>query len=146
MNPELGPIEYVRGSHLWGDGSWESSNEFFDADGGQTLLRIAADRAGVTEFETTSVAPLEAGGISIHDGRTWHGSGKNESKSRPRRGLGLHFVPAQVRFTRDAWKSRLWGPYIENVTDLTQQELPEEDLPLVWQPPAIEIHTKERIT
>ena len=61
MDEELGPIEYVRGSHLWGDGSWESSNEFFEADGGQTLLRLAADRAGVTEFEMTSVAGLASG-------------------------------------------------------------------------------------
>jgi ectoine hydroxylase-related dioxygenase (phytanoyl-CoA dioxygenase family) len=133
MSEELGPIEYVRGSHLWGDGYWESSNEFFESDGGQAL-GMAADKAGVDEFETISVAGLTAGGISIHDGRTWHGSGKNESKSRPRRGLGLHFVPAEVRFTRDAWKSRLWGQYIENINDLTQLELPEEDFPLVWQP------------
>jgi ectoine hydroxylase-related dioxygenase (phytanoyl-CoA dioxygenase family) len=138
MKEEVGPIEYVRGSHLWGDGTWKSSNEFFEADGGQTLLRLAADSAGVTEFEMISVAGLAAGGISVHDGRTWHGSGKNESKNRPRRGLGLHYVPAEVRFTRDAWKSRLWGPYIENVDDLTQLELPEEDFPLVWQPPTIE--------
>lgn len=134
MDEELGPLEYVKGSHFWGDGRWGSSNQFFDEDCGYSLLRSAADRAGVDDFEVVSMAGLKAGGISIHDGRTWHGSKKNDSKSRPRRGLGIHFVPAQVRFTKDAEKSRLWSSYVENVDDLSQLQLPEEDFPLVWQP------------
>ena len=134
MDEELGPLEYVRGSHLWGNGRVGSSNQFFEPDGGHSLLRSAADRAGVDEFEVISMAGLLAGGVSIHDGRTWHGSGKNASRNRPRRGLGLHFVPAQVRFTKDAEKSRLWRPYVENVKDVSQSQLPEEDFPLVWQP------------
>lgn len=135
MDEELGPIEYVRGSHLWNDGRWGSSMDFFEKRGGHSLLRSAADRAGIDEFEVISMAGLGAGGISIHDGRTWHGSKKNDSKTRPRRGLGIHFVPAEVRFTKDAKKSRLWSSYVENVDDLSELQLSEEDFPLVWQPP-----------
>lgn len=61
-------------------------------------------------------------------GRTWHGSGRNNSKLRPRRGLGLHFVPSNVRFTKDAIKSKLWKSY------LVDAELSQEDFPITWQP------------
>lgn len=135
MDEELGPLEYVRGSHLWGDGRIGSANQFFESDGGHALLRSAADRAGVDEYEVISMAGLLAGGISIHDGRTWHGSAKNASRNRPRRGLGLHYVPTQVKFTKDADKSRLWRKYVENVDDVSQVKLPEEDFPIAWQPP-----------
>ena len=134
MDKEIGPLEYVRGSHLWGDGRVGSANQFFQSDGGHALLRSAADRAGVATLDVVSMAGLRAGGISIHDGRTWHGSGKNESNRRPRRGLGLHFVPAHVRFTKEAAKSRLWRSYLEGVEDVANLRLPDEDFPLVWQP------------
>jgi hypothetical protein len=34
---------------------------------------------------------LKAGGISIHDGRTWHGSKEKHQTDQPRRGMRLHF-------------------------------------------------------
>lgn len=37
-----------------------------------------------------SMAGLPAGSLSIHNGMTWHGSGKNKSKDRPRRGLNWY--------------------------------------------------------
>jgi ectoine hydroxylase-related dioxygenase (phytanoyl-CoA dioxygenase family) len=136
MDEEIGPLQYVRGSHKWGDGRVGSANQFFQSDGGDALLKSAAELAGISfeELEKVSMAGLARGGISIHDGKTWHGSAKNESKTRPRRGLGLHFVPAQVRFTQEANKSRLWRRYVDNVDDLLHKELPEEDFPFVWQP------------
>ena len=30
MVPELGPLEYVSGSHLWGDGRSGTASHFFD--------------------------------------------------------------------------------------------------------------------
>jgi len=35
---------------------------------------------------------VKAGGCGIHDGRLWHGSGQNKSRTRPRRGIGIHFI------------------------------------------------------
>lgn len=132
MDSELGPLEYVKGSHRWGDGRVGSSNQFFQSDGGQNLLRSAAEREGIDAPEIVSVAGLQAGGISIHDGRTWHGSGKNTSRTKPRRGLGLHFVPHDVRFTAEASTSRLWRSYVTDVDDLSNMDLPEEDFPVTW--------------
>jgi ectoine hydroxylase-related dioxygenase (phytanoyl-CoA dioxygenase family) len=133
MDPELGPLEYVPKSHLWGDGRVGSSSQFFQANV-KKLLYSAAEREGVDpqQLDFVSMAGLKAGGMSIHHGKVWHGSSKNNSKNRPRRGLGMHFVPAEARFTSEASHSRLWGPYVENVEDPSQLELPNEDFPLVW--------------
>jgi ectoine hydroxylase-related dioxygenase (phytanoyl-CoA dioxygenase family) len=99
MDQELGPLEYVKGSHLWGDARTGSASVFFDED--RTALMhsaAAAEGIGAHELEIASLEGLEAGSVGIHNGRTWHGSGPNASKTRPRRGLGVHFVPADVRF------------------------------------------------
>lgn len=137
MTPDIGPLQYVKSSHLWGQGRVGSSNQFFEQNGGSTLLRSAARRQGFddeNDLTICSMAGLSAGGISIHDGRTWHGSSQNKSKDRPRRGLGLHFVPAQVHFTAEAAKSRLWGRYVQDQEDATLVELPEDDFPVTWKP------------
>jgi phytanoyl-CoA hydroxylase len=134
MDEELGPLEYVRGSHQWGDGRFGTANQFFQANGGKALLQSAAERAGVTDIDIVSMAGLKAGGLSIHDGLTWHGSGKNTSKTKPRRGLGLHFVPAEIEFTKEASKSRLWRSYVEDIEDSTDVPISDEDFPITWQP------------
>jgi ectoine hydroxylase-related dioxygenase (phytanoyl-CoA dioxygenase family) len=131
MDPELGPLEYVSGSHLWGDGRIGSANQFFQADV-KSLLRSAAEREGLDldSLNIVSMAGLKAGSLSIHNGRIWHGSGKNESKSRPRRGLGLHFVPANVRFTLEASRSSLWKSYVVDIEDPSTVALSEENFPV----------------
>jgi len=141
MVEELGPLVYVRGSHKWGEGRVGSAGTFFQRDGGLSLLRSAAEREGLNfeeDVEFVSMAGLLAGGISIHDGRCWHGSGSNRSECNPRRGLGLHFIPAEARFTADAAKSRLWRQYVEPCMesghDVGDIELPEEDFPTIWTP------------
>jgi len=144
MDEELGPLCYVKGSHQWGDGRVGSANKFFQSDGGKSLLYSAAEREGIedmSQLQFISMAGLKAGGISIHNGRTWHGSGKNESRNRPRRGVGLHFVPANVRFTTDARKSSLWRKYIpsdESIVDVESIELPEDDFPVTWEGQIVE--------
>jgi phytanoyl-CoA hydroxylase len=135
MHPSLGPLEYVKSSHKWGTGRVGSSSSFFQSDNGKNLLYSAAQREGIPDPENTlkivSTAGMKAGGISIHDGKTWHGSGKNCS-TEPRRGLGLHFVPGNVRFTAEARKSKLWSRYVLEEGDLGEMELVEDDFPLVW--------------
>ena len=135
MDAGLGPIEYVRGSHAWGEQRIGSSQQFFQTEGGRCLLESAALAHGIAPEELdsliVSMAGLPAGSISIHNGRTWHGSGKNQSRNRPRRGLGLHFVPGHVKFTQDARKSRLWRQYVENGTD-NDMSVPDNDFPLTW--------------
>ena len=84
--------------------------------------------------ETVSMAGLLAGGISIHNGRTWHGSGRNES-TRPRRGLGLHYIPSESKFTEAAIHSKLWKRYVlGHNRDVSSIELCQEDFPITWMP------------
>eukprot|EP00978_Attheya_sp_CCMP212_P013492 scaffold33916_cov51-Attheya_sp.AAC.4 len=137
MDSELGPLQYIKGSHKWGDGRIGTSSSFFQSDGGTNLLRSAAEREGILleELESVTMSGLEAGGISIHNGRTWHGSGKNESSHRPRRGIGLHFVPANARFTSESKKSRLWKTYVGDEEDISSMDLSEEDFPITWKVP-----------
>lgn len=104
------------------------------------MLYSAAKLEGVpeSELDIISLAGMKAGGISIHNGRTWHGSGKNNS-NRPRRGLGLHFVPGNIKFTSDARKSKLWRSYVpDDVRDeeLENVAISEDDFPLVWKQPS----------
>jgi hypothetical protein len=132
MDRAVGPLEYVRSSHRWGEGRVGTANQFFQADY-RTLLESAAARQGVHRVEVVSMAGLPRGSLSIHNGRTWHGSGRNQTSDRPRRGLGLHFVPANVRFTKEASKSRLWRSFvIGREEDPEKIELSEEDFPLAW--------------
>ncbi|KAL7503910.1 hypothetical protein ACHAXN_001638 [Cyclotella atomus] len=139
MDPELGPLEYVKYSQAWGDGRVGTSSSFFQSDNGKNLLYSAAQREGIQDpefsLEFVSTAGMKSGGISIHHGKTWHGSGKNCSTDRPRRGLGLHFVPGHVRWTSEAKKSRLWSRYIPDGDEiyLSEISLPEQDFPLVWE-------------
>lgn len=125
---ELGPLEYVAASHRWGDGRVGSANQFFDSDR-QGLLRDAARREGLDPdaLEVTGLA-VRCGGVGIHDGRLWHGSGANTS-DRPRRGLGIHFVPAEARFRDPSANSTIAHNF-----KLTHggDALPDEHFPLVW--------------
>lgn len=141
MDSVLGPLEYVQGSHKWGDGRVGSASAFFQSDNGMNLLHSAALLEGIPDpssaLKIFTTSGLRSGGISIHHGKTWHGSGKNCSTYRPRRGLGIHYVPAEVRFTKAARNSKLWKSYIpDDVSDedLVMTELLEEDFPLVWKP------------
>jgi ectoine hydroxylase-related dioxygenase (phytanoyl-CoA dioxygenase family) len=140
MAEELGPLEYVRHSHLWGDGRVGSSSSFFQSDC-RALLYSAATRQGIKDpensLEIISLTGLHAGGLSIHHGKTWHGSQKNGSADRPRRGIGLHFVPAEVSFKKeDARKSKLWRKYVPDDTDDNSITINVRDIdfPLVWTP------------
>ncbi len=131
MEEELGPLEYVKGSHRWGDGRVGSASQFFQQNG-KSLLWSAAEREGINpdDLEIVSMRGLKRGGMSIHHGRCWHGSGENKSKSKPRRGLGIHFVPANVRFTAEASHSKLWKSYVADVEDPAMVELSDEDFPV----------------
>jgi phytanoyl-CoA hydroxylase len=167
MDAELGPLEYIPGSHTWKDNNDDDDQRnklsgiaspfFSQHDAGRYKLVQAAaakqqqqglttDDATVTKkkedpsspspFQVVSMAGLAAGGISIHDGRTWHGSGNNHSTSRSRRGLGLHYVPANVKFTTQAKKSQLWKPYVQSMTaeQLQTTEPDLQDFPITWKP------------
>jgi ectoine hydroxylase-related dioxygenase (phytanoyl-CoA dioxygenase family) len=133
MDADVGPLEYVVGSHTWGDGRVGSAQQFFQPNV-KSLLKSAAERQGlnVDTLNIVSMSGLKAGGLSIHHGKIWHGSGKNNSATRPRRGLGMHFVPANVKFTKEAANSSLWKSHVAQFDDPANVELSEEDFPLSY--------------
>jgi ectoine hydroxylase-related dioxygenase (phytanoyl-CoA dioxygenase family) len=129
MVPEVGPLEYVAGSHMWGEGRVGSANQFFDKDS-KALLFDAARREGIDAPEAAlafSTVAVKAGGAGIHNGRTWHGSGPNAT-DRPRRGLGIHFVPASATFRPGVLPTQMWLKHKTEGSDV----LPEDELPITW--------------
>jgi phytanoyl-CoA hydroxylase len=131
MLPEMGPLEYVVGSHMWGDGRFGSANQFFDKDS-KSLLFDAAKREGIVDPEqhlTFSTVDVKAGGAAIHNGRTWHGSGPNSNSKRPRRGLGIHFIPASATFRPGVPPTQMWAKHKKEGSDL----LPDEELPITFE-------------
>ena len=131
MDPELGPLEYVPSSHRWGDGRVGSAEQFFDCRDRFALMHDAARREGIAEPQSAlriERVEVRAGGCGIHNGRLWHGSGRNESATRPRRGLGIHFVPADARF-RDADAAVTQAHAFR---DPTGDALPEAHFPVTW--------------
>jgi len=134
MEPALGPLEYVKGSHHWGEGRVGSANQFFDVQNRHALLYDAARQEGMpspeTELDIVRV-DVKAGGCGIHNGRLWHGSGKNESLTKPRRGLGIHFVPANAVFREvDGGRTIAHAFAAEDGSP----ELPGEHFPVTWTP------------
>jgi hypothetical protein len=132
MDAELGPLEYVVGSHRWGDGRRGSAKHFFDRDR-RSLLDDAARREGLEPAQLVlQPALVGRGGAGIHNGRTWHGSGPNDSATRSRRGVGLHFVPAECdSFKAGVAVGPLWRKYVPQDGSL---RLPDADFPVTWQP------------
>ena len=138
MDQEVGPLQYVYGSHKWADFRSGSANQFFSKSDNKDLLFDAALKSGNDPeeliFETVGV---RAGGAGVHNGRTWHGSGKNESSTRPRRGIGIHFVPADATFKEDLdekfgkeGRGGMWKKLQDKYGGLTN--LPDNDMPVTW--------------
>jgi phytanoyl-CoA hydroxylase len=102
----LGPLEYYPGSHRW-ESHQGIATQFFDKDHRNHLKSAAEREAGVTYDESRIVRVVTpAGGLSVHDGKTWHGSANNET-TQFRRGIGIHFVRPDVVF-RDGWIPPQW--------------------------------------
>ena len=79
VDADMGPLSYVRGSHRWG----LQGGDFFSQD-----LEAVQSRLPAEEWDEMP-AVLPAGGVSIHQNLTLHGSRQNTS-SRPRCGIAVH--------------------------------------------------------
>ena len=77
MHPELGPLEYVRGSHRWGDGRSGSAAQFFDTDA-RALLRSAAQREGLA---TTPLGETKEAVTAALKQRMWSPSSSAKAKA-----------------------------------------------------------------
>ncbi|MBS14046.1 MAG: hypothetical protein CME19_20920 [Gemmatimonadetes bacterium] len=78
-----GPMRFVRGSHRWG---LLKGSDFHSGDLDATRARLSL-RSGAQWQEEAAL--MSAGGLSLHDCFTVHGSGENRSDA-PRRNFAIH--------------------------------------------------------
>ena len=130
MDEELGPLEYAKGSHLWGEGRIGSANQFFDKDR-YRLMHSAAAAEGIAPGQIEMfMVRVRRGGAGVHNGRTWHGSGPNRSTRLPRRGLGVHFVPSNAVF-KEGELGKMWRMHRQEGTNV----MPSSEFPTTWSRP-----------
>jgi len=149
-NPAVGPLQYVQKSHRWNDNHSGGTEGFFQKNNHRWMCIQAYKRHlgsfsfkdacennydfdNTEEFlksQTISVS-VPIGGAGIHDGRLWHGSDRNQSQG-PRRGLGIHFAPADATF-RDYAGGKTLAHKIAGQSDKLQSaDLPHELFPITY--------------
>ena len=134
MEPALGPLQYIHDSHRWSDGRVGSAQLFFDARDRFALLHDAARREGIEEPASAlriTTLGVQAGGCGIHNGRLWHGSGANQT-SKPRRGLGIHFVPADAQLRQPTGSTLAHS--LRPAEDAESTALSAALFPITWTP------------
>jgi ectoine hydroxylase-related dioxygenase (phytanoyl-CoA dioxygenase family) len=91
---DAGPLEFVRGSHVWPKSPPERT-QFHAPDDW-----LAGPRAAAPNADDLDVVPVvvKAGGGSFHHGLTWHGSAPNTNASVARMALVSHMIPVAARF------------------------------------------------
>ena len=141
LDAAMGPLEYCAGSHLWGEHRRGSANQFFD-ENYRALCEDAAKLEKHSHGEESGgdfslllryvQVKLSAGGCSIHDGRTWHGSGPNSSNQQYRKGFGIHFIRSDAVFQSHEPLGKLWKPYKKGGAESSDFSLPDE-FPITFQ-------------
>ena len=89
-----GTIEYARGSNRW-----PVEDRKFDFHAPQDYhegLKYAAERLGIKTYQVIRIE-AQPGDAVFHHGKTWHGSGPNNSDS-PRRSVVAHCMTSESRF------------------------------------------------
>lgn len=124
--PNVGALEYCRGSHRWRGARRGSAKQFYKPDY-TALLRIAAQdesearrshngssgsTSGADDAVPVAVEVVKTFGCggccSFHNGNTWHGSGPNKTGGW-RRGIGIHYIRGDATFSDDC--GRLWQQF-----------------------------------
>jgi len=97
VQEDCGPMRFVPGSNHWGliEGSAFHNGDLDEAKAGLCLPKDAT--------WTEETALMSAGGLSIHDCHTFHGSGANRS-SRPRKSFAIHLRTQKSRPVDDLRK------------------------------------------
>ncbi len=121
-----GTLEFVRGSHRWT--LREPKGEFHaPEDYRKPMLEAAALEGVEADIAFVEVA---AGGGSFHHGRTWHGSGPNNS-GNPRRSLVLHAMQSDVEYVPENFDKGT-GPIYSRYKRLGDNLLDENYFPILW--------------
>ena len=118
-----GTIEYIRGSHTWGEG--ERSVAFHGPDDPLIDVERAAKKAGIAAYDRAALE-LSAGDVVFHHGWVWHGSAENRSE-RPRRSLVMHCMSSEARF-HETEVTPVYSRYKRHGST----EMDESFFPILW--------------
>jgi ectoine hydroxylase-related dioxygenase (phytanoyl-CoA dioxygenase family) len=123
---EGGTIEHVRGSHRWAVPKPEG--EFH----GPTEYRKYMEKAAAAEGVEPEIVPIVVprGGGAFHHGRTWHGSGFNNSE-RPRRSLVVHCISSEARYSDDKSNEGI-APIYRRYKRYGDAAMDENYFPILW--------------
>jgi ectoine hydroxylase-related dioxygenase (phytanoyl-CoA dioxygenase family) len=89
-------------------------------------MAAAAERTGL-DAPAPMFIEVPAGSCVFHCGEVWHGSAANTTKDRMRRAIGVHMLPANVRFSERP------GGYIYRRYQRTgDPTLDESFFPILW--------------
>jgi phytanoyl-CoA hydroxylase len=135
-NPQIGTIEYARGSHLLQDtGTGKNHNlaqGFHDNNSSLDHRNAFFEKHSLGNVEFVK-ALTGFGSVVFHHQDTWHGSGPNVSNG-PRRAVVAHLIDGDVRFANHTkeelpWKaSYIYGRY----RMLESDELNEQFFPIIY--------------
>lgn len=103
---DLGPMQFIRGSHRWPLAPTPTNFSGGDED---TIMEAAEKvRPAGAKMELVEVV-VPAGGGSIHHAMTLHGSRGNRS-NRTRHAISLHYAAAECRCVdqRKTWEPWMW--------------------------------------
>ena len=117
-----GTVEYVRGSHRWGESGM--IEQFHGPENPVKDLDEAAKLAG-KEVERVPVV-VKAGGGAFHQGWTWHGSDLNRS-DKPRRSIVAHCMSSDTQFH----ESRV-GYIYSRYKRFGDPQMDESFFPITW--------------
>ena len=95
VHPDMGPMCFLRGSHLHGKLNWQQRTE-------NVVLNLEVK--DYARFGTPHPVLLNAGEFSLHTDLLVHGSRRNQSNAR-RCGLTLRYVPPDVRLIDERYAS-----------------------------------------
>jgi hypothetical protein len=129
ITPEMGPMQYVRGSHLWGPTYKPNlfvTRSYFGEAEGVELPDIESQRE---QYDIVTYA-TRPGDIIVHHYKTLHGSGGNASTKRLRRALSVRYCGDDVTY-----RFRPSAPPQPHHRHTLRDDDPvdSEQFPVVWQ-------------
>lgn len=120
---EGGTIEYVRGSNHWPVASekftFHAPSDYHEG------LKHAAGQLGIKNYIVDKLE-VKTGDVVFHHGRTWHGSGRNET-THPRRSVVSHCMSSEAHFRLDK-TSPIYSRYKRHGTT----EMDESFFPIIY--------------
>lgn len=134
VTPEMGPISFIDGSHLWQGTEWMKT--FNERD----LEELEASFGGEGRMVRKVAVPMEKGQVSFHHCRTIHGGLPNRG-TVDRIALAMHLQDETNRYSKHVDEN---GKETLHINDLLCRKDPDglpdysdpEVCPLLWEEPA----------